>query len=253
MGNKVLSPSLAVALLLGFAAPAWSQGDNAKAVIEKAIEAQGGAKNLAKLKTTHEKAKGNVFIGGMQFGFKADIYQELPTKTRTELTIDAGGMEIAVIEVLNGDKGWSSVAGQTKDVDDKELAQMKEDLHASYVTSLTPLLADKGFELTTLGEAKVDGKAAVGVKVAYKGRKDIKVYFDKESNLLVKVSRPGQDPVDKHAVVQDEFYSNYKVVDGVKQPHRVVVNHDDKKFMEAEILQFEFPASIDAKMFARPN
>src|SRR5262249_31340150 len=58
--------------------------------------------------------------------------------------------------------------------------------HRHRVTTLVPLLEDPGFTLTALGEAKVEGRAALGVKVAFKGRPDLSLYFDQESGLLVK-------------------------------------------------------------------
>jgi hypothetical protein len=253
MGSKLVVHSLVATLLLGYAVPVWSQEDTSKSTIEKAIQAQGGAENLAKIKVSKEKTKGVIYIGGMEFSFKTETSQQLPNQSKVVVALDVGGMQLAIIEVINGDKGWTSINGQTKDADEKEFALMKESIHSSYVNTLLPLLNDKGFELKSLGETKVDGKVAVGVKVSFKGRHDNKLYFDKDSGLLVKVSRPGQDPVAKAAVTQDEFYSDYKVVDGVKLPHRVVVHHDGKKFMEADFLEFTFVKSFDAKMFARPQ
>jgi hypothetical protein len=251
MHHKVLSHSLAATLMLGLAAPAWSQ-DNSKAIIEKAIQAQGGADKLAKAKVTHEKSKGIIYFDGMEIPFKAETYQQLPNQFKNTVSLNAMGMEVTIIQALNGDKGWSGFNGKIKDADDKEFAALKEELHASNVTALLPLLNDKGFELKVLGETQVDNKVAVGVQVSFKGRHDIKLYFDKDNGLLVKVTRPGQDPLEK-PVTQEEFYSDYKVVEGVKQPHRVVVHQDGKKFMEVDYLQFNFAPSFDAKIFARPQ
>jgi hypothetical protein len=253
MGRKVLAHSLMATLLLGMAAPAWSQGDNAKAIIEKAIQAQGGADKVAKLKVSHEKARGTFYLAEKEIPFKVEAYQQLPNQARTVITLNAGGMDRTIIEVVNGDKAWQSVNGVTTELDDKELADNKEALHASYVTTLLPLLNDKGFELKGLGEAKVDSKVVVGVKVSFKGRQDVKLYFDKESGLLVKVTRPTREPIAMKPVIQDELFSDYKVVDGVKQPQRVLILHDGKKFMAVEFLEITFVPSFDAKLFARPQ
>jgi hypothetical protein len=252
--RKLLSQGLVAVLLLGLGTQVLAQEPgNPRAIVEKAIEAQGGAEKMAQLKAAKLKAKGTVFLAGMEIPFKIETLQQLPSQAKNVMKLDFKGMEIDVIEVLNGDKGWQSVNGQTKEADDKSLDQMKDAQFASYVTMLTPLLKDKTFELTSLPESKVNDKAAVGVKVASKGHKDIKLYFDKASGLLVKLSRPGVDPITKQMVTQDEFYSDYRAVEGVKMPHRLLVHQDGQKFMEAEMLEFGFVRSFDAKVFAAPG
>jgi len=249
--RKLLSRGLAVALVLGLTGTAWGQGD-AKAVIEKAITAQGGAKNLDKLKASRTQGKGTVSIMGQDFPFTIDLYQQMPDKVRTVLKLNINGMDVSIVQILNGDKGWAQIQGMTMDADADALGQMKASVYAARLSMLTPLTGS-GYTLTTLGESKVNGKAAVGVKVASAGQKDVSLYFDKDSGLLVKLTRPGVDPVGKKAVTQDEFYSDYKDFEGVKQPTKMVVHHDGNQFMVATLSQVSFVPMFEAKMFARPE
>jgi hypothetical protein len=107
--------------------------------------------------------------------------------------------------------------------------------------------------VTSLGEHKVKGKTALEVKVASKGQKDIKLYFDKESLLLVKVSRPGLNLLTMMVVLQEEYYSDYRLVDGVKQPHHFVVYQDGNKFLEGDVTQYTFVPSFEEKLFTPPE
>jgi broad specificity phosphatase PhoE len=66
------------------------------------------------------------------------------------------------------------------------------------VSRLLPLLEDKKFELTSLPEATVLGKPAVGVNVRAKGKPDVKLYFDKQSSLLVKTEYRTIKDVEDH-------------------------------------------------------
>lgn len=248
---KLLSRGLAVALLLGLTGPAWAQGD-AKAVIEKAITASGGAKNLEKLKATRTQGKGTVSIMGQEFPFTIDLYQQMPDKARTVLKLNINGMDINIVQILNGDKGWAQIQGMTMDADADAIGQMKASAYAARLSTLTPLQGG-GFTLTGLGETDVKGKPAVGVKVASAGQKDVNMYFDKASGLLIKLTRPGVDPVGKKAVTQDEYYSDYKDFEGVKQPTKMVVHHDGNLFMSAELNQITIVPMFEAKMFARPE
>jgi hypothetical protein len=250
--HKLLSRALPVALVLGFTCHAGAEpGGDAKAVVEKSIAAQGGAKNLEKLKMTRMKGKGNLSVMGQELPFTVEMYQELPSRHRMVLKLNFMGTDIQNIVVFNGDKGWVKLQDDTKDADAAALDQLKAEMYAARVTTLIPLTGP-GFTLTSLGETSINGKAALGVKVASAGQKDISLYFDKSSGLLVKLSRPGVDPIGKAAVTLDQYFSDYKDYEGVKQPTKTVVNHDNKKFMEAELTEFTFPASLDAKLFERP-
>jgi hypothetical protein len=252
--RKLLSRGLAVALVLGLLCHARAQGQgDAKAVIDKAIAAQGGAKNLDKLKMVVLKAKGTLLFGDLEVPFTADMRQQQPSQARSAFKLSLMGKELTVVQVLNGDKGWLQIEGMTTDADAQALATAKEELYSSRVQMLTPLLADKGFTLTALGESTINGKAALGVKVASAGQKDISLYFDKSSGLLIKLTRPGTDPLKKQAVTQDEYYSDYKEFDGVKMPTKMLVNQDGKKSMTVELNEITFPSSFDAKLFARPE
>jgi hypothetical protein len=252
--RKLLSQGLAVALVLGLVCHerAQAQGD-AKAVIEKAVEAQGGAKNLAKLNAVALKAKGTLVFGDLDVPFVADMKQQQPSQARAVFKLSLMGKDISVVQVLNGDKAWQQVEGMTMDSDAQALATAKDELYSSRVQMLTPLLTDKEFTLSSLGEVQVNGKAAVGIKVAATGKKDISLYFDKSSGQLVKLARRGVDPLKKVEVNQEEFYSEYKDFDGVKMPTKMLVNQDGKKSMSVELTGITFPGSFDAKLFARPE
>jgi len=251
MAQKIVVRGLAAALLLALATPTWAQ--EPKEIVEKAIKAHGGAENLAKLKAVTSKGKGNIYIMGMGFPFKVTIHMQVPEKARTEVKLDLGGKEVEIVEVITGDKGWERVEGMTKAVEGKELELARDGLYPSYLSMLTPMLKDKDIQLKALPESKVDGKAALGLKVSSKGHSDMEFYFDKTSGLLVKLVRPGQDPVSKNAVKQEEIYSDYKAVEGVQQPFHMLVNHDGQKFMEFDVASYTFVPTFDAKLFAEPK
>src|SRR5438445_725224 len=75
---------------------------------------------------------------------------------------------------------------------------------------------EKGVELSSLAETKVDGKPAVGVVVKSKGHRDVKLYFDKASGLLVKREHPVVDPSTGKEVVQEVLFRDYQDKDGLK-------------------------------------
>jgi hypothetical protein len=245
---------LALALVLGLTchAGARAQGD-AKAVIEKGIAAQGGAQNLDKTRVMAAKGKGTMTVGDMELACIVEVRQQQPYQARADVTVTFQGKELVAIQVLNGDKGWRQLGGVLTDSDAQTVAVMRDDMYSARVQMLTPLLSDKGFTLTALGESKVNGKAAVGVKVSSVGQKDVQLFFDKTSGLLVKLTRPGFDLNAGKAVAREEFFSEYKEFDGVKVATRVLVTQDGRRAVEVITPQISFPAKLDAKLFARPQ
>ena len=51
---------------------------------------------------------------------------------------------------------------------------------------------------------------------------------------------------------QESYYSDFREVDGVTRPSKIVVNNDGKKFLDAEITDMEYVEAFDEGEFARP-
>ena len=66
-----------------------------------------------------------------------------------------------------------------------QLRELQEGGYASWVTTLLPLKGQE-FTLALAGEEKIRDQPAVGVLVSSRGRRDVTLFFDKESRLLVK-------------------------------------------------------------------
>src|SRR5262245_10271929 len=231
------------------AGPAVAQ--DAKSVIEKAIKAHGGEEKLTKFKATKVKAKGTLQLMGVPIEFTAEASSMFPDRFREELKLDIMGNMITVLHVYDGKKGWLSAQGMTMELTGDELDQVKEQAYSNYIENLVPLLKDKQFELSLLDETKVDGKPALGVKVSSKGHKDIKMYFNKESGLLVKTEQKTRDPA-MQEVEAEAYYHDYKDVNGTKQAMKQSIKYDGKKFLDAEVTDIKLLETLDAKTFEKP-
>lgn len=249
MRTYMLPAALVGAALL--LAPYCHAQDDAKALIEKAIKAHGGADKLAKLKAVRASAKGTVDLMGQSAGYKETNTVQLPNHFRSEVTLDFMGQSIEIVVVFDGKTCWAKSPQGV--MEDPPLAadELKNALYASRVGMLTPLLEDKSFTLSLLGETKVKDKAAVGVKVSSKGQKDIDLYFDKASGLIVKIVRPVLDMTGGE-VMEQRYLSDYKDFDGLKRPTKVLVERGGKKYLEAETAEFKFLDKIDANEFSKP-
>ncbi|HEV3237946.1 MAG TPA: hypothetical protein VGZ25_13220 [Gemmataceae bacterium] len=224
---------------------------DAKAVIEKAIKAEGADK-LAKLQGMNMKMNGKFYGMGDGIDYAGDWKVQLPDKTRNEITIDANGQKFTFIQIFNGDKGWISMNGEVSDANKDQIDEAKEELYDSQVTNLYPLLG-KEFKLSPLGDSKVGDKEAVGVKVSSKGHRDISLFFDKKTSYLLKTETNVKDLMGGGGeVAQVTLYDDYKDVDGVKYPHKVVIDRDGKKFVDGEVKEVKLVEKVDDGAFAKP-
>lgn len=81
-------------------------------------------------------------------------------------------------------KAWVAEGGRAKDAGGRELAMWLSMQHSERVTWLVPLLADPRFTLAYLGEDHSGAGVLQGVRVEYPGRKDVRLYFDRQTGLL---------------------------------------------------------------------
>jgi hypothetical protein len=220
-----------------------------KAVVEKAIKATGGADLLKKYQAWTIKAKGKFY--GMGDGIEYTSEQSVFMPDKLHMKIDAGNFQF--LQVFNGDKGWIVAGENTMELGKEAVEEAQEELYVSRLTHLVPLLED-GCKLSPLGEIKVDGKAAVGVRAEHKGHRDVSLYFDKDSGLLARVERRGKDVMGGGGEYTAEAtYGDYKKVEGVQVPYKVTIKRDGKRFIEAENNDVKLFEKLDSKLFEKPQ
>jgi hypothetical protein len=237
------------ALALAVVAPAGRAQDDAKAVIEKAIKAHGGAEALDKYKAGRIKSKGVVTVAGMEITVAGTSVFQLPNQSKSQLEMEVMGQKVPIVQLVNGDKVSLSVGGNKREeLTDAQIAEAKNALYLQTVYQLTPLLKEP-FTLKALGESKFQDKPVVGVQVSGKGQKDVKLYFDKESGLLVRLERMGLEAVEMKEVPTEQVFSDFKEFGGLKRPTKTVIFQDGKKFLESEVLEYQPLEKVDAKEF----
>jgi uncharacterized protein YifN (PemK superfamily) len=232
------------------AAPRGHAQDDVKSIIEKAIKAHGGAEALAKTKATRSTSKGTVYLMGQPLAFTEKTTIQQPDKFKSELTLEIMGQQIQIVVVYDGKTCWAKGPQGVMEDPPTAAGEIKGALHAARAAMLTGLLDDKAFKVAPLGESKVKGKAALGVKVSHKDQKDVDFYFDKESSLLVKVARPVLDQAGE--VMEERFLSDYKDFDGLKRPTKIVAERGGMKHLEAELVEAKTVDKIDSNEFAKP-
>lgn len=235
-----------IALVLACVNLATAGEDDARGIIDKAIQAIGGEAKLAKHNAVTFKEKGTYYGMGEGYPFTGIYAIQWPGQFRMEI-------EGIFTIVLDGDKGWVMSGGETKEMSKEQLVTQINDHRAAWMSTLLPL-KDKAFTLKTLKDAKVGKQETRVVEATRKDFPAMKLFFDKTSNLLVKIEyKTKAAEMEFKEVTMETVYSDYRAVDGAKFPHKMVMNRDGKVFVEAEVTEMTAAGKLDAKMFAMPK
>jgi hypothetical protein len=244
---------LFAATLLAFFAPVRADdAADAKKLVERSIKA-GNLPDPAKMTGLTWKDKGKFTAMGLELNYTADWAVQFPDKYRFSFESEFGGMKINMAMVAAGEKAWESAMGQTQEITGEKLEYVKHEMYEMWVTSLHPLLIDKGFKLSPSGEKAVGEKKATGVKVEQAKHTPITLYFDNATGLLVKAETRVKDEFQGWKEVPSEtYYEDYKDVDGRTVFMKLRVVRDGKQLIESAVSDGKWHEKLDPKLFEKP-
>lgn len=250
---RALALFLATAALAPASGSARAENTEARAVLAKAVKAQGGEEFLSKNKASRTHVKGKIDLPGVgEVDFEQSLAVMRPDRFRESLDITIGGQKVPITTVVIGDKMSIESNGNPVDVTDRIKEALADAKHLMTVAQLVPVLTDKAFDVSLIGEAKVENKPAVGVRVSSKGHKDVKLFFDKETYLLAKLEHRAKDLETGKEVTEERILLEYKKdADGIPVPTKAVVRRDGKKYMAFEVLEVKFFEKLDDSEFRK--
>jgi hypothetical protein len=154
------------------------------------------------------------------------------------------------VNVTNGKASWSIRNGRAVSLDSRLAEALKDQAHLMQVMRLTPL-KEKAYELKTSSETTINGKKALGLLVRTRGQKNLTLYFDAESSLLVKVERKVISTSTLREVKEERFFEDYPKGDILAYARKVVVKHDGKTELSYEVGEVKFLEKADRNEFRR--
>jgi hypothetical protein len=235
----------------------------ARALIEEAIRAHGGEAALAKWPVVTVKTEG-IFHGYERtpvFFFTCEETMHGAEQFRSvldgKITVPNGKpnpQKFRVVNVLDGQRGWIKMSGEGKqDTQECTPAQLLEFQHSGYVNWLAMLLPLKGagFTLTLTDEEKDHGRNLVGVRLSSRGRRDVTLFFDKETRLLVKTETRATAGTDVEGKVVTVL-SRHKEFQGVQRPTMWAVYYNDRSLISHWVLDYRLSEQAESGTFEKP-
>ena len=181
------------------------------AVIERALQAQGGAEKLARAQAIHMTIKG---VQLKTDPFTCETFSQGPDHYKDIQLMGKGEELHAHGYLLKGNKSWSLSGTVAIALEDKDQTRLWTAYYKDHILDmLRGLPRDKTAKLTALGESNLDGRVIVGVKVVSKNFPEYSLYFDKANGLLVKAEFPFVIGEEEDAKTATVLYSDYREAD----------------------------------------
>lgn len=224
----------------------------AAAIIEKAVKAHFPKGIDTKNKGLRTKSKGTIHVMGLDLDFSQEVALQGDSKFKEVIEMSVMGKAITVTTVFNGKQAWIRANDKDIKIDDDLLNEFKD---AAYLMSLMTGLfgKEKGLKFSLLGEHKIKDKPALGVNVSREGKKDVSLFFDKETGLISKVELRKRDLMSGMEVNEERFILEYQEVEGRKTAKKVEVLRDGKALLEAEVTEVHILEKVDDAEFAQPK
>jgi photosynthetic reaction center cytochrome c subunit len=213
-------------------------GPAADQLLDKYLQAVGGAAAI-------EKITSRVMKGAITFGDRnvpIDIYSKDPYK-RISFTHTPDGDSVTAFDGHEGWLGFPKRPAREMHGSEIDAAAMDADLHFA------------GHLKGMLSEAQVRGTEKIGDHEAYlvigkrEGKPPLRLYFDKQSGLLVRLVRYGETPLGRMPTQID--YADYREAGGVKVPFRWTLARPGGRFT-IQVSEVKENVPVDDSKFTKP-
>ena len=208
-------------------------------LLDKYLSAIGGA--AAWQKVTSRVEKGKIDANGHQLPI--EVYAKAPDKRISSMHLPNGDS----ITAFDGKQGWLSNAGHPHMMSaaENDAARIDSDFYfASHVKTLFQ-------KFTVVPGEKIDGHDTYLVFGRNEGQPPLRLYFDQQSGLLLRLVRYAETALGRMPTQID--YSDYRDADGVKIPYRWTLARPGNRFtIQIDDVKQNVPVD-DAKFAAPPQ
>ncbi len=218
----------------------------AKKILNASIESIGGIDRLKEVKNITIIQDTKITTPQGEFKISSKDITVYPDKSRSEVKMPFG----EIIMVLNGEKGWMKSPQGIQNLPESQLKDMKKSLERDTIYLLQNIRKE-GIEIQTLEPEEIKGKKVEVILITDAKGNSIKLAIDSETSLIVRKSYQGKTMMGPAKL--EEFYSDYREVSGIKIPFHIIINSNDKKFAEVNILEVKINSQIPESLFERPK
>jgi hypothetical protein len=209
----------------------------AQAILDKYLAAVGGADAVQKVRTRIQT--GNIEVSDKKFPI--EIYSQAPD----ERVSTAHMGPASSVTAYNGETGWLSTPNGVRQMNSTEQQAASIDAQLYFPVWLSRAYQD--FKVSP-GE-EIDGKPTYLVSAISKDELPLRLYFDQQSGLLLRLIRYVETPLGRNPTEID--YSDFRVTDGIKIPYRWTLARPNGRFT-IQIDNVKQNVPVGEKLFVMP-
>ena len=247
--KKYLTILLAGVLLLGISAfSLYSQASDdaaekaeAKKIIEKLIEAQGGRDALSKIRDM--TSTGDIEL--IQFGMSGSVtmYQKEPDKMRMDMEI----MGMVITQAYDGETAW--MTNPQTGTNEEMPEELAADTRRQSLGNDAILNPEKlGITYTFEGKETIEGTEYLILKQVFSDGKFSHMYIDPNTYLVYKTKETTMNQMGVE-VEAESFLSDYKEFQGTKVPYTITVYQDGEEFIIITLSDMKYNTGLKDSLF----
>lgn len=220
---------------------------SANQILDKYLEALGGLQRISAVTTLTEKGTYEGYDTG-QSPMPVEIYAKTPNSKATVIHTLTGDNSL----IFDGSSGWVAAPQNMSPIPVVPLTGGELDGTSIEAKMLFPAQIKQFLTDWRVGnDATIEDKDFQVVQGRIKqGGLPVRLYFDKETNLLSRLVRYSQSPV---GIVPKQIdYSDYRVVSGIKIPFKLVATWTDGQSTTL-LNDAKINLPIEATRFGKPN
>jgi zinc protease len=217
----------------------------ARALVRRAIEAKGGLARLRAIRTAHAETQTTLMTPDGPLETTMLTYIAYPDRYRVEASLPQGRL----VRVYASGEAWGRGPSGAAEAPGGLRAQ----LGAAVARDVIPLLlkAERGeVEARRLPDERGEDGATLRVLALGPASDAVKLYLDASTGLVVKETYEVSAPAGR--APQEEIFSDYRTVDGIRVAFRAVVRQAGATVVERTVTRFAINVPIDDTLFTKP-
>lgn len=216
-----------------------NSGPTADQLLEKYVQAVGGSSAIDKVMT--RVMKGTIDVGGKSLPI--DIYCKAPDERISFTHMPEGDS----VTAFNGREGWLGMPGRPiREMHGSDLDGASIDANLHLATQLRKMFT----EMRVRGTEKIGDQEAYQVVGQREGKPPIRLYFDQQSGLLVRLIRYGDTALGLLPTQID--YADYRDVSGLKVPYSWTLSRPSGRFT-IQVSEVQQNVPVDEARFVKPE
>jgi hypothetical protein len=215
-----------------------AQRPSADPILDKYVQAVGGAEALQKISSRVEKGTMTFARGQMA----VEVFAKAPNQRATVVHQPNGDN----ITAFDGHAGWLGAPGRpAREMSEQENDASRLDADFRFPTDLKQI-----FTQFRVGRPeKIGERQATAVFAIRQGLPPVRLYFDDQSGLLLRMVRYAETPLGRNPTQVD--YADYRDAGGVKIPYRWTIARPGGRFT-IQVDEVQQNVAIDDSRFIKP-